>query len=191
MLENIVDQFDRSLSYRVFLTGSGNYRYLIAKEQGYKANRTQPKPVYLPIVREYMVEHWRAEMIEDREADDAMGCAQTEETCIVTIDKDLDMIPGAHYNPVKDLYYHMDEESAWRAFYSQLLTGDRTDNIMGIHGIGPKKAKAALEGKSHLQMDKAVRSLYKQHYGKRANELLAERGALLWIQRKPGEIWSP
>lgn len=192
MLENVVDQFDRGLSHKVYLTGEGNYRYVLAKEQGYKANRTQPKPKHLGAVRDYMVEHWQAVIIEGKEADDALGCSQTAaDTCIVSIDKDLDMIPGAHYNPVKDRYYIMDETSAWRAFYSQLLTGDRTDNIAGVHGIGPKKAAALLDGLSMLDMDKAVRKVYKEHYGKRALELLAERGALLWIQRKPGEIWTP
>lgn len=191
MLENVIDQFDRGLSYRLFLTGTGNYRYHVAKEQGYKANRTQPKPKYLPVVREYMIEHWRAEVIDGREADDAIGCAQSSDTCIVTIDKDLDMIPGAHYNPIKDRYYVMDEESAWRAFFSQLLTGDRTDNIAGVHGIGPKKAAAALAGKGRVAMERAVVDIYKDRYGSRALELLAERGALLWIQRVPGEIWSP
>lgn len=191
-LESIIDRFDRGLSYRLFLTGDGNYRALLAKEQEYKGNRKkQPKPKHYQAIRDYMTEHWKAEIIEGREADDALGCAQTDETCIVSIDKDLDMIPGAHWNFVKDRFYLMDDEGATRAFYTQLLVGDRIDNIPGIHGIGPKKAEKILKDKrDEISMQNAVLSEYKKAYGAKAISLLNERGSLLWIQRKPGEIWS-
>ena len=130
-------------------------------------------------------------MIEGREADDALGCAQTKETCIVSIDKDLDMIPGAHYNFVKDQFYEVNEEQAWHSFYKQLLTGDRTDNIPGITGIGPKKAEKLLDGhKGQMDLHRRVEQAYKEHYAKDALSLMNERGSLLWIQREPGVVWT-
>lgn len=65
-----------------------------------------------------------------------------EKTVICTKDKDLDMISGLHYNWTKDKEpYEVSEQQALKAFYSQLLTGDRVDNIQGIKGIGNKKAE--------------------------------------------------
>ena len=193
MLEQIIDQFDRGLEYKVFLTGPGNYREAIAKEQKYKGNRTQPKPKYYQDVRDYMEKWWRAEVITGKEADDALGCTQTKETCIVSIDKDLDMIPGFHYNPVKQHYYEVSELDGWRFFYTQLLTGDRVDNIKGINKVGPKTAAKILAGiNSKEAMEQAVLQRYYEEYGKaKGLQLATERGALLWIQRNPGEVWTP
>ena len=135
---------------------------------------------------------WKAELICGREADDALGCAQTDETCIVSIDKDLLMIPGNHYNFVRDEYSKVDEQQGWYNFYKQLLTGDRTDNICGIKGVGPKTAEKLLEDARDVkQMRRIVEATYKEKYGQKALELMRERGALLWIQREPGVVWTP
>lgn len=193
VLEQIIDKFDRGLEFKLYLTGPGNYREALAKEQPYKGNRTQPKPKYLGVIRDYMVQHWQAQVICDREADDALGCAQTDQTCIVTIDKDLNMIPGAHYNPVRNLYYEVDELGGWRFFFTQCLTGDRIDNIKGIDGIGPKRAEALLkDANSRVELERRVINKYVEVYGKQKGmELLGERGSLLWIQRIPGQVWTP
>lgn len=195
MLEQVIDKFDRGLSYRGFLTASdkSNYRFAVAKEAVYKGNRADSKkPQHYDVVREYLIKWWKAEVIQGKEADDALGCAQTDETCIVSIDKDLLMIPGAHYNFVKDEYKVITEQDGWKNFYTQLLTGDRTDNICGVKGIGPKTAAKILAAcKSKSSLHKTVTSVYKEHYGSKATSLMKERGALLWIQREPGVVWSP
>ncbi len=59
----------------------------------------------------------------------------------MSIDKDLDMIRGWHYNFIKDKKYFIDDQQAIKHFYTQILTGDRVDNIIGLRGIGPKKAE--------------------------------------------------
>jgi hypothetical protein len=63
------------------------------------------------------------------------------------IDKDLNMIPGWHWNfKKKELYYTSPQDSF--VFMSlQLLTGDAADNIPGIWGIGPNKAENILQNK--------------------------------------------
>ena len=82
------------------------------------------------------------------EADDLLGIyGQTPGTVMVTIDKDLRTVPGVHFNPDKDLEpVTVTPEEAQKARLRQWLTGDSTDNIPGIPGIGPKKADKILGG---------------------------------------------
>ena len=70
-MESIQDKFDRGLEMKVYLTGTGNFREQIAVTQPYKGNRTAPKPLYLPDVRQYLIDMWGAVVIDGKEADDA------------------------------------------------------------------------------------------------------------------------
>ena len=111
---------------------------------------------------------------------------------IVSTDKDLDMIPGLHYDWVKEQGYIVSQEDAMRWFFTQMLTGDAVDNIPGVPGIGPKKAARALEGATtQEQMLEVVRTLYVQSYGVLADDALLENGRLLWMRREPHQIWTP
>lgn len=177
--------------YQGFLTGGGNYRKEIAKTAPYKGNRKAPKPKHYDLLREYMTKSWSFEMIEGQEADDAIGIAayalDPEEYCICSIDKDLDMLRGRHYNFVKDLFYQITEEEAIFNFYKQILTGDRIDNIQGIKGIGEVKAKRILEKcTNEKEMYLAVLKAYEGN-----EERVLENGQLLWIRREPNQIWQP
>ena len=134
-------------SRTVYLTGKGNYRdYLYPL---YKANRAgTARPVHYQAIKDYMIKYQRAVVVDGQEADDQLGIDQGDETVICTIDKDLDMISGLHYNwlkPEKGIYYVTAEEGL-RWFYRQLLMGDATDNIPGIKGIGMKKSEKLVEG---------------------------------------------
>jgi len=98
-----------------FLTGAGNFRDKIATIKPYKGNRDPThKPKYYNEIRDYLVGVWKAQMVEGHEADDAMAMAQwacpDRSTCIVTIDKDLNMIPGWHYNWVKEEMFDESQE---------------------------------------------------------------------------------
>ena len=124
--------------YKLFLSGKNNFRKEIYPE--YKANRKQPKPKHLEACRRYLLEHWEASLVDGYEADDALGMNQTPETVICSLDKDLKMIPGVHYDFVKKELSVVTPEAAMRTFYTQLLTGDSGDNIKGCPGIGKVKA---------------------------------------------------
>ena len=92
---------------------------------------------------------------------------------------------GWHYNFVKKEKYYITEEEGLLKFYMQFLVGDRVDNIIGVKGIGPKKAYKLLNGLSEREMfDVCVEELGSQ-------ERAIENGILLYLQRKPDEIWSP
>ena len=177
--------------YQGYLTGSNNYRKEIAKEAPYKGNRVAAKPEHYDLLREYLTLSWGFEMVDGQEADDAIGIeaykSEEDSYLIMTIDKDLDMIRGWHYNFIKGIRYHVDECDTLRWFYTQVLTGDRVDNIPGLKGIGPKKAEKILgEAATESELFQAVLKAYDNDLAR-----LTEMGQLLWIRRKEGELWTP
>ena len=174
-----------------YLTGKDNYRHDIAKTQPYKGNRKDaPRPVHLHSLREYLITAWDFRVANGQEADDAIGIHATltrDNSIIVSIDKDLDMIPGHHYNPVKKDHYYVNDKVALKNFYRQILTGDKVDNVQGLRGIGPKKADKILgDFDTDLAMYEAVLKAYDGDA-----ERVLENGQLLWIRRKEGELWQP
>lgn len=174
-----------------YLTGSNNFRNEIAKTAPYKGNRVMAKPYHYQLLREYMERAWGFEVIDGMEADDAIGIEsyrhEPDETIIVSIDKDLNMIRGHHYNFVKEEKYFVTEEEAIRNFYLQILTGDKVDNIIGLDGIGPVKSKKLLKDcNTELEMYEAVLKAYD---GDEARVL--ENARLLWILREPKQVWRP
>ena len=177
--------------YQGYLTGKTNFRNEIAVTAPYKGNRKSAKPKHYQLLRDYMESAWSFTMIEDQEADDAIGIAAYEmevgEYCICSIDKDLDMLRGDHYNFVKDDRYFITEEEGIKNFYKQLLMGDRVDNIIGIKGIGTVKAERLLkECKNENEMYLAILEAYEGNA-----ERVLENGRLLWIRREPDQIWTP
>jgi 5'-3' exonuclease len=177
--------------YQGYLTGKKNFRNEIAVTAPYKGNRKSAKPKHYQLLRDYMESAWSFTMIEDQEADDAIGIAayamEVGEYCICSIDKDLDMLRGDHYNFVKDERYFITEEEGIKNFYKQLLMGDRVDNIIGIKGIGTVKAERLLkECKNENEMYLAILEAYEGNA-----ERVLENGQLLWIRREQNQIWTP
>jgi hypothetical protein len=175
-----------------YLTGKGNFRNEIAVTATYKGNRKDvAKPVHYQFLRDYLEKEWGFLMVTGQEADDAMGIKaytmDDNDYIIMTIDKDLDMIKGWHYNFVKKEKYFVKEEDTMRIFYKQVLTGDRTDNIEGLKGIGPVKAERILkECNTEEEMYQAVLKAYEGN-----EERVLENGQLLWIRREANQMWKP
>lgn len=183
--DSIKDIFEatESTDATFYLTGRDNFRKNL--DPTYKANRTQERPKYWQACRDYLASKYKATIIDNYEADDAMGWSQTDSTVICSIDKDLLMIPGKHYNWVRKEWTTVTEDSANQTFYRQLLIGDTSDNVFGIKGIGPKKAEKALAELSTVEelFDK-VRSMYDD------DKRMLLNCNLLWIMRKEGEMWQ-
>lgn len=173
--DNLADYLDGELDYisgflglddfRIFLSAGGNYRYEINPE--YKANRrTVEKPKWLGECYRYFYQTWGAKAERSYEADDLLGIAITDNpnAVLCSYDKDLNQIPGWHFNWRKNQLYHVTEAEAERFLAIQCLAGDPTDNIPGIKGIGPKKAEAILgEPKSlHSYLEAVVAAYYEK-----------------------------
>ncbi len=177
--------------YTVYLTGKGNFRYSIATKKVYKGNRVAAvKPRYLPLLRDYLTVNYNAITSEGEEADDLIAIEATKlgpSTTIASTDKDFMQIPCHHYNLTKETFTKVSKEEAVRSFYTQLLTGDKIDNIGGAPGIGPKKAVQIYKDcKTEEDFWKAALEAYK---GDRDHAI--ECGRLLWLRRKEGELWEP
>ena len=178
--------------YLVYLSGrsEGNFRHKYAVTAGYKENRKdKEKPKHLSVIRDHLIESWNAIVSTDCEADDLIAIAATinKGSVIVSVDKDFDQVPGLHYNPNKKELYDVSEDEAVRFLYEQILTGDRVDNIIGIYGIGPVKARKALaECSTELEMFEKCVEMYEG-----SRERVIENARLLYLRRAEGELWMP
>lgn len=195
-IHNIWDRFEGKEG-TLFLSGKGNFREKIATIQVYKGNRDPSmRPKYYDDIREYLINHHHAIVVQGMEAEDAAGILQysnkDRSTCIVGVDKDLMTVPGWHWNPVKDEMIYQDVASANEWFWTQVLMGDRTDNIRGIDGLGPKKAEKIIKpcGKDWMKMYEAVLYQYKLQHGDDAKRAMDETAKLVWILRKHGETYD-
>lgn len=138
--------------FKVAIKGKGNFRNDLYPK--YKANRPELAPEMKEKLNHgynYMLKTYDAVPGDDMEADDlcsiwAHECREMELSyAVVGIDKDLLQIPGNHYNFVKRTHTFMDDDAADKHLMLQCLTGDNSDNIPGIRGIGPKKAAGVLD----------------------------------------------
>ena len=190
LVNEIVYQNLQCDDYKAYITGRGNYRDAIAVTEPYKGNRKDAKrPIHYDAIRTHL-QRLGAELVEGQEADDAVAIEATKTGgWIVSIDKDLDQVAGWHYNFVKHEEYYVTEEQGLRNFYTQMLTGDRTDNIIGLKGIGPKKAeKILIDCKTEEEMYAAVVKSYLE--AGLTEERVTENGHLLWLRRVPNQTFQ-
>lgn len=174
--------------YEVYLTGSGNFRYDINSE--YKAHRKGEKPIWLPHVRDYLIEHWGAVVSDGEEADDLISIRATQlgpHTIVASVDKDFLQLPCKHYNFGRGEWTTVEHFDGLKFFYSQVLSGDAADNVIGLYGVGPVKANKKLEG-AETEMDLYNRCI--EAYDGDVDKVI-ENARLLWLRREVGEIWQP
>jgi hypothetical protein len=184
LVNEIVYQDLQCDDYKAYITGKGNYRNELAVTEPYKGNRKDAKrPVHYQAIRNHL-QRLGAELVEGSEADDAVATEATKTGgWIVSIDKDLDQVAGWHYNFVKHEEYYVTEEEGLRNLFTQVLTGDRTDNIIGLKGIGPKKAEKLLQDcKTEREYYDACLKAYD------GNQLRVDENLnLLWLRREPNQ----
>lgn len=189
-INNIITNADPDIKrYKVYLTGKGNFRDDIAVTVPYKGNRPSERPEGLEDIRQYILLMHPSELVEGQEADDKIAIEATlrGEACVVcSIDKDLDQIPGKHFNFVKNIQYSISPQQGLLNFYCQILTGDRVDNIVGLKGVGPKTALKALKDcKTELEMYQKCLEMYEDE------QRVIENARLLWLRRQEGQQWNP
>lgn len=183
MLNNIKDGTGAKDMF-VYLTAGGGFRAKLYPE--YKANRDPgSKPLYYDEIRDYMVRVWDATIFDDLEADDAAAIDVTEfqenfgvnSVVLASIDKDLNQVPGWHYNYQKELelnnteFYFVTRAAGRKQFFMQMLMGDSSDNIPGIKGVGEKTAEKMLAGCESLEdYERVVKTAYAEENDRRKAE---------------------
>lgn len=174
-----------------YLTGKDNFRYEIAKSHPYKGNRKdKEKPTHLGYARGYLQDKWGAVVIDGAEADDAIAMEAVkhpDSSVIISQDKDFNTVPVWKYNFVKDEWRYDDEWSALQYFYTQILTGDTADNIVGLWRVGPVKAGKLIE---HCETEQNLWEVCLKAY-ENDYDRVVENARLLHLQRFKDELWQP
>jgi len=126
-----------------------NYRYEYANLKVYKGHRNaEPYLDYFkPILKEHMEKAHNMYPCMNIEADDAVSISAYKykddyELVFCFEDKDLKQIAYfanmtmTQYNPKDKKFTFITPEEGMKAWYTQCLCGDSTDNISGVEGIG-------------------------------------------------------
>jgi len=146
-IETSISKYHDAFVWEPYLTLSkSNFRFNINPE--YKKHRADiHKPYWLPACKSHLADKFNARYVAELEADDCIAMRAEElrqrdkPYVVVSYDKDLDQIPGPHFDFVKNRYYTVSEEEARSNLWHQAAVGDTTDNILTPTGIGPSKAK--------------------------------------------------
>lgn len=200
-ITQIVNDVDAA-ELELYLTGANNFRKNAATILPYKGHRPEDKPPHWQNIRDHLIENYDAKVVHGMEADDAVGIRQSEtiqgdravshtqvETIICSRDKDLHMIPGWHYQwecgKQAMRKWFVNDLEAIQFFYKQLLTGDATDNILGLFGVGSKAAsvKAIDNTTDEYEMFTVVADAYESRFGGWYYDAMLENAVLLWIMR--------
>ena len=202
-------------NYKGFITSNdrSNFRFKIF--QDYKANRKgMPKPYWYNEIREYLVNRWNAEIVSGEEADDACSILQcssndlgfsseSTNSIVWSIDKDFNNFPGWHGNYMTKEIYYVSEIEALQNFYLQILTGDNSDGIPRItKGWRQKETEIKIRNSTQeTELRTIVRSVIEDslkkedsdsesQHNEKVSQTFLERGRLVWLRRKPNEMWS-
>lgn len=224
-IEKIVDETIKHIlkstgadSYIVCLSGKGNFRLDIAKQQPYKGNRdpNQSRPYHYGTVGDHIIGNHPHIVVDGIEADDWMAIEQrkdSENNIICSRDKDLKTCYGWHYRwacgekqpEVKNHWISEFDSKAF--FFHQMLIGDNTDNICGCgkrvemmwggkicmrrKGIGEKAAEKLLCNCNTVQeLYDVVSDCYQKEFGDDWEDVMLENARLLYIGQQADELFD-
>ena len=155
----------------VIVKGDNNFRFQVdADYKGNRKNAIEPD-IKDRIERLYEYANTFAFQAHNGEADDYCGIFAAEALAagksyvISHIDKDLKCIPGWHHNFRTGEIEFIDEEQAYFFTMIQMLTGDSTDNIKGIKGVGPITARKLMAQCPREKMLSRLFNLWYQKVG--------------------------
>jgi len=184
-LKSMISTIKRDIEakeYLFFLSKGETFRHKVASILPYKGNRKDVHvPRWLYDVKDYIVKEYGGVYGDGVEADDMLHIGDV----IASIDKDLLTIPKVHYNLDKRTVRTVDPLEADANFYCQVLTGDKTDNILGLFGVGDKSAycKKVRACEDVIGMHEIVEEAYVSRFGQHADYFLDETCTLVWIQQ--------
>lgn len=190
-----------------------NFRDKVAEKKEYKGNRKQEKPFHYDNLTAYLFANYQVEVAVGMEADDLMSIHQYQrvkeghlDTIICSRDKDLRITPGMHfgwpcgkqqqYGPTR--VHELGElelkggkklvGTGLKFFYSQVITGDATDNYGGLPRGGPALAfKSLHDATSEAELFERVARLYEDKFGEEWRKEMLEQCRLAWMIRELDE----
>jgi hypothetical protein len=184
--------------YSLHISGGGNFRKEIQQDfLKYKGKRRE-KPENYVTCRNYVIKKYKPTMVKNYEADDTASIEAFKYIkngqlyMLITLDKDWKTIGGLFYNLLYNNLSAISKNEGIEFFHQQLLTGDAVDNIPGIEGIGPVKAKNILKNKSLNEQFESIIRAYKKHYPQDGLSRLNVMGTMLFLIKdfKDNSKWS-
>lgn len=189
---NRLDEMGYSIDkYKVFVGGHNNFRKIVNSD--YKANRMfQPKPPRLDDVKFHAISAWGAYVCNGVEADDVVVATRKhildtdfsadKNVIVASIDKDYKQVPNLLFYNYHSMHLNLsliEEAEAVRFFFMQMLMGDSSDNVVGIRGVGEKKADKILgSGNAFTYLRRAYQA-YKDAYKGKASQMFRMNAAML------------
>ncbi len=124
--------------YVIFVRGKNCRVDRVAHNPSYKANRDKEIPKEWEFTKDYAVNKWKANVVNDIEVDDAIRiCSRNiPNSYIVAIDKDLLWLQGENFNWRKNEWTSVNKAQEEEYFSKSMIIGDTVDNIKGIPGKG-------------------------------------------------------
>lgn len=193
--DDVIHGLDDPFNATLLVGGGGNFRFDIATIQPYKGNRVADKPYHFDAIKDYIVDKYEAKRVYGVEVDDAIGMLAGPDDLIISQDKDLFQLTGKHKHPLSGKETTITEVEGFRSFYSQVITGDTSDNIPGLYGVGASSTyvKAIKKMEAEEEMYTLVSKLYADRFGSYWPMFLKENMMLLWLLRDraaPIPLWQ-
>lgn len=179
------DDFIRSIlastqadKYVGVFSSSTNFRHTVYLYQPYKGDRPAKADWLLkwePVIKGHLTEKWGFYTSPDLEADDVVVALSTmlEDAIICSPDKDLRQAACLHFDYKKQEkgVETVTPEQALKNLWMQVLTGDSTDCIAGVPGLGEVKVKKLfddaekIEVLNEISMSRLVQAQYNKYFG--------------------------
>lgn len=204
-LKGIVDDLHKMTGKKhrpvVYLSKGRSFRQHVATIRPYKGNRdVRHQPVHKEAIIEYLKDRYNAHVTEELEADDLLAINGLQGGVVCSIDKDLLQVPCRHYDWTTGQLLTIDENDGHYNLWAQILSGDSTDNIVGVPGVGGAKAYKYLD-EAEYQTPKGwarkAHEVYREKWNvdKKPWELswkaaLHETGKLVYLLRSPEDSWE-
>ncbi len=189
-VKNTCDDFIRTIlatvqatSYIGSFSSKENFRhrgYLYAPYKGLRPEKPEWFTRWEPVIKDHYCDRWGFLVPEDLEADDIIAAAaevfrSESRPCVVcSPDKDLRQISGYHFDYKKQEFgiVRVEADEAVLNMARQLLTGDTSDNIKGVTGMGPVKADKFLKTieNPEIMLYHAIKGQYRKAFGEKYGE---------------------
>ena len=173
------DGFNSSELVYYFTMCKNNFRYNIYPEYKKKDKPDEEMRALVSVLKYYVIQMLETEgnqvkYSDTLEADDLISIdARQLESIIVSLDKDLKQISGAHFDYYKQKTGEQDAEGfdlrefrgwsyttpqeGYDMFLKQMLIGDTADNIKGAKGVGKVGAAKLVTGSNFEKLLKVAR----------------------------------